>query len=42
MALAAAANHQVALQAKLKALETLRAQCKNSNERAGWISASMS
>lgn len=40
LALSAAANHKAALQAKLKALETLRAQCKNSNER-GWLDFSI-
>ena len=40
MALAADANHKVALRAKLKALETLRTQCKNSNER-GWLDFSI-
>jgi alkyl sulfatase BDS1-like metallo-beta-lactamase superfamily hydrolase len=33
-------KHQAALQAKLKALETLRARCKNSNER-GWLDFSI-
>ena len=40
MALAAAANNKLALQAQLKALETLRTQCKNSNER-GWLDFSI-
>ena len=40
LALAADTNHQAALQAKLKALETLRARCKNSNER-GWLDFSI-
>jgi alkyl sulfatase BDS1-like metallo-beta-lactamase superfamily hydrolase len=41
IALAADAKHQIALQAKLQALETLRARCKNSNER-GWLDFSIS
>jgi alkyl sulfatase BDS1-like metallo-beta-lactamase superfamily hydrolase len=40
MALSTDINHQAALQAKLKALELLRAQCKNSNER-GWLDFSI-
>lgn len=40
MALAADANHKVALEAKLKALETLRDRCRNSNER-GWLEFSI-
>ena len=40
MALAVDGKHQVALQAQLKALETLRARCKNSNER-GWLDFSI-
>ena len=40
MALAVDGKHQAALQAKLKALETLRAKCKNSNER-GWLDFSI-
>lgn len=40
MALAADGKHQAALRAKLKALETLRAKCKNSNER-GWLEFSI-
>lgn len=40
MALATDGNHHAALQAKLKALETLRARCKNSNER-GWLEFSI-
>jgi alkyl sulfatase BDS1-like metallo-beta-lactamase superfamily hydrolase len=41
IALAADANHQPALQAKLKALETLLSRCRNSNER-GWLEFSVS
>jgi len=40
MALAVDGQHPAALQAKLKALETLRARCKNSNER-GWLDFSI-
>jgi alkyl sulfatase BDS1-like metallo-beta-lactamase superfamily hydrolase len=40
LALAADAKHKLALEAKLKALETLRARCKNSNER-GWLDFSI-
>jgi hypothetical protein len=40
IALAADANNQPALQAKLKALETLRSRCRNSNER-GWLEFSI-
>lgn len=40
LALAADAHHKGALQSKLKALEMLRAQCKNSNER-GWLDFSI-
>src|SRR5262245_4425726 len=40
IALTAAPNHQTALQAKLKALETLRSRCRNSNER-GWLEFSI-
>lgn len=40
MALAVDGKHQAALQTKLKALETLRARCKNSNER-GWLEFSI-
>ena len=40
MALAADANHKVALQARLKALENLRTECKNSNAR-GWLDFSI-
>ena len=40
VALAAEANHQIALQAKLAALEGLRKQCRNSNER-GWLDYSI-
>lgn len=39
--LATEPNHQVALQTKVKALEWLRAHCKNSNER-GWLDFSIS
>ena len=39
-ALAASPGHRGALEARLKALEVLRAQCKNSNER-GWLDASI-
>ena len=38
--LAVDANNQAALQAKLKALETLRSRCRNSNER-GWLDFSI-
>ncbi|HKQ89759.1 MAG TPA: MBL fold metallo-hydrolase [Blastocatellia bacterium] len=41
IALAADANHRPALQAKLKALETLLSRCRNSNER-GWLEFSIS
>jgi alkyl sulfatase BDS1-like metallo-beta-lactamase superfamily hydrolase len=40
IALAADAGNKTALQAKLKALETLRARCRNSNER-GWLDFSI-
>lgn len=40
VALAAEANHQVALQVRLKALEILRDRCRNSNER-GWLEFSI-
>jgi len=40
VALAAEAKHQGALQARLKALETLRDRCRNSNER-GWLEFSI-
>ena len=40
VALAAEANHQDALQTKLKALEWLREHCQNSNER-GWLDFSI-
>ena len=40
VALAADANHRVALEAKLAALEHLRKECKNSNER-GWLDFSI-
>jgi len=40
MALAAEPNHQLSLQAKLKALETLHSRCRNSNER-GWLEFSI-
>jgi len=40
IALSADANHKAALQAKLKALETLRSRCRNSNER-GWLDFSI-
>jgi alkyl sulfatase BDS1-like metallo-beta-lactamase superfamily hydrolase len=40
IALAADPNHQPALQAKLKALETLLSRCRNSNER-GWLEFSI-
>ncbi|MEP7340322.1 MAG: alkyl sulfatase dimerization domain-containing protein, partial [Acidobacteriota bacterium] len=40
MALAAEATNKTALQAKLKALETLRERCRNSNER-GWLDFSI-
>jgi len=40
IALAADANHRPALQAKLKALETLLSRCRNSNER-GWLEFSI-
>lgn len=41
VALTADAKNQTALQAKLKALETLRERCRNSNER-GWLDFSIS
>lgn len=41
IALTADAKNQTALQAKLKALETLRDHCRNSNER-GWLDFSIS
>ncbi len=41
IALTADAKNQTALQAKLKALETLRERCRNSNER-GWLDFSIS
>jgi alkyl sulfatase BDS1-like metallo-beta-lactamase superfamily hydrolase len=40
IALGADPNHKPALQAKLKALETLRSRCRNSNER-GWLEFSI-
>jgi len=40
IALASDPNHQPALQAKLKALETLLSRCHNSNER-GWLEFSI-
>jgi alkyl sulfatase BDS1-like metallo-beta-lactamase superfamily hydrolase len=40
VALAAEAAHRVALEARLKALETLRERCRNSNER-GWLDYSI-
>ncbi len=40
IALTAEATNQTALQAKLKALETLRERCRNSNER-GWLDFSI-
>jgi alkyl sulfatase BDS1-like metallo-beta-lactamase superfamily hydrolase len=40
VALAADANHRIALEAKLAALERLRRECKNSNER-GWLDFSI-
>jgi alkyl sulfatase BDS1-like metallo-beta-lactamase superfamily hydrolase len=40
VALAADAKNQTALQSKLKALETLRERCRNSNER-GWLDFSI-
>jgi alkyl sulfatase BDS1-like metallo-beta-lactamase superfamily hydrolase len=40
IALAADPNHRPALQAKLKALETLLSRCRNSNER-GWLEFSV-
>ncbi len=40
IALVVDANNKVALQAKLKALETLRSRCRNSNER-GWLDFSI-
>jgi len=40
VALAADAKNQTALQVKLKALETLRERCRNSNER-GWLDFSI-
>jgi hypothetical protein len=40
MALTTAPNHRPALEAKLKALETLRSRCHNSNER-GWLEFSI-
>ncbi len=39
--LAADPNHKLSLEAKLKALETLRDRCRNSNER-GWLEFSIS
>ena len=39
-ALTASAGHRGALEVRLKALEVLRAQCRNSNER-GWLDASI-
>jgi hypothetical protein len=41
MALAADPSHKLSLEAKLKALETLRSRCRNSNER-GWLEFSIS
>src|SRR5262245_42109026 len=40
VALAAEATNKSALQAKLRALETLRSRCRNSNER-GWLDFSI-
>jgi alkyl sulfatase BDS1-like metallo-beta-lactamase superfamily hydrolase len=40
IALAADANHRGALETRLKALEALRARCRNSNER-GWLDYSI-
>jgi len=40
IALAADANHRGALEARLKALEGLRARCRNTNER-GWLDYSI-
>jgi alkyl sulfatase BDS1-like metallo-beta-lactamase superfamily hydrolase len=40
VALAADPNHKLSLEAKLKALETLRSRCRNSNER-GWLEFSV-
>jgi alkyl sulfatase BDS1-like metallo-beta-lactamase superfamily hydrolase len=40
IALAADPNHKLSLEAKLKALETLRSRCRNSNER-GWLEFSI-
>jgi alkyl sulfatase BDS1-like metallo-beta-lactamase superfamily hydrolase len=40
IALAADANHKLSLEAKLKALETLRSRSRNSNER-GWLEFSI-
>jgi hypothetical protein len=40
MALAVDPNHNPSLEAKLKALETLRSRCHNSNER-GWLDFSI-
>jgi alkyl sulfatase BDS1-like metallo-beta-lactamase superfamily hydrolase len=40
IALTADPNHQLSLQAKMKALETLHARCRNSNER-GWLEFSI-
>jgi len=40
VALAADPNHKLSLEAKLKALETLRSRCRNSNER-GWLGFSI-
>jgi alkyl sulfatase BDS1-like metallo-beta-lactamase superfamily hydrolase len=41
VALAADPNHRPSLEARLKALETLRDRCRNSNER-GWLEFSIS
>ena len=40
VALAAHVDHRTALQAKLTALEALRSECRNSNER-GWLDYSI-
>jgi hypothetical protein len=40
LALTADPNHQLSLQAKMKALENLHARCRNSNER-GWLEFSI-
>jgi hypothetical protein len=41
IALAVDPNHKPSLETKLKALETLRSRCRNSNER-GWLEFSIS